>query len=215
MMLGAMAAVLALGVLYPAHAAPAGNATKVLYRTSFRSDMSRWTAGGGKWTLQGGMLTYSGVAGSVVLAPYSAPRTHYAVEAVIKLVAWRDTGLSESNGFGLLLRARGPVDPTAATAGLMAGVGRGFLGCDGLYSQPSIATADTDLSALKQTSDRFRPGRAWHTYRVEVQGNTIKLLIDGHSRETVVTKQYAGATRVGLFSLGSQLQVKSFSIMQL
>jgi hypothetical protein len=133
----------------------------------------------------------------------------------MRLMAWRETGISESHGLGLLIRARGPVDPTGDTAGLMAGLGKGFVGCDGVHSNALVATADTDLNAVAQDSRPFSAGHAWHTVRVEVRGNTIRLLIDGRLRTSTTTKQFAGATSIGLFSLSARIQVKNFSVRAL
>jgi hypothetical protein len=127
-------------------------------------------------------------------------------------VAWKNSGISENNGFGLLLRARGATDPSESTAGLMAGVGKGYMGCDGVYSQAVVATADTDLESLKTTNARFHPGPGWHVYGVAVHGNVIALSIDGKTLTTVTSSRMRGGTHVGLFSLGSQINVKNFTV---
>ena len=192
--------------------AQAAGSAKVLYRGIWTGNMAGWTHGGDAWTVQGKLLQYSGDAASVMLAPYTVTRTSYAVQAKIKLIAFKDTGLSESRGYGIDVRATSAGDPTQSTVGLVAGVGRGFMGCDGVSSQAVFTTADTDFTSLKKHNASFQPSHAWHLFRVEVRGNAIKLIVDGHVENTVTTKRFAGGTLVGLYSLGANIQVKSFSI---
>src|SRR5579872_3732638 len=150
LMMALVAAAVGLGATAGSYAAPAGGSARVLYATSWKGGLSSWTSGGASWTVKQGMLQYDGAAVTDLIAPYKATKASYAVEARIKLLGYKETGLSESYGFGILLRASGPVDPAQTTAGLMVGVGRGFIGCDGLSSQTAFATADTDLNSLKK-----------------------------------------------------------------
>jgi hypothetical protein len=205
------AMVLSASAFTAAHA----GAPRVLYQASWTHTMSGWRHSSGGWTDQRGILTYNGESASVLVAPFRAPATPYAVEATVRVLGWRQTGISESHGMGVLVRARGLVDPIGDTAGIMAGIGQGFVGCDGLHTQPVIATADTDLTSLNQDSKAFLPKRAWHVYRVEVRGTTLTLLIDGHLRTKVATKQFAGASSVGIFSLSTGIQVRNFRVLQL
>jgi hypothetical protein len=213
------AAILGAGLIYglseAARAPSTHSSTKLPYRVSWSGDLAGWTYGGDRWTVHGKLLQYSGDAASDVLAPTRVTDANYAVEAVIRLVNFKDTGLSESRGFGILLRSRGAADPTEKTVGLVAGVGRGFMGCDGVSSQAVFTSADTDYTSLKQSNAAYYPNHAWHTYRAEVRGNAIKLIIDGKVRNTVTTKQSAGGELVGLYSLGAQLQIKRFTISAL
>jgi hypothetical protein len=206
---------LALGLSGTTHAASPHGSAKVLYRASWSGALGTWTYGGDAWTVQGTLLQYSGDAASDVLSPYKVTRGNYAVQAAIKLVGFKDTGLSESRGFGILLRSTGAADPTENTVGLVAGVGRGFMGCEGISSQAVFTTGDTDFTSLKKKNASYHPNNAWHVYRVEVRGNAIKLSIDGKVMNTVTTKKFAGGNLVGLYSLGAQLQIKSFTIFGL
>jgi hypothetical protein len=198
-----------------AHAASSYSSARVLYRASWGGVLAGWNYGGDAWTVQGKLLRYSGDAASDVLSPYRVVRANYALEATIRLVGFKDTGLSESRGFGILLRSSGAADPTENTVGLVAGIGRGFMGCEGISSQAVFTTGDTDFTSLKQRNASYHPNNAWHVYRVEVRGNAIKLSIDGKVLNSVTTKRFAGGNFVGLYSLGAQLQVKSFTISAL
>jgi hypothetical protein len=219
----AAAAVFALITVVPGYSANQrfGAATlgrsssKVLYQTAWKGGVSGWARGGGRWTVRSGILSYSGDDVSALVVPYRLNRRNYSVEASIRLVTWKDTGISESHGFGILVRAKPGVDPSGDTAGLMAGIGRGFLGCDGVYSQSVVATADTDLTSLRTQNKAFLPKHTWHLYRADVRGDTITLSIDGRVVNTVTTKQFAASVGIGLFSLSTQLDVKDFRVLDL
>jgi len=58
-------------------------------------------------------------------------------------------------------------------------------------------------------------GDVLHTYRVEVQGNIIRLKIDGRTLLSVPDPTFPNGTVVGLADSGCQLQVKSFTVYQL
>jgi thiol-disulfide isomerase/thioredoxin len=117
-----------------------------LYQASWSRGLTGWTHGGPAWTTGGGKLSYSGADASSLLAPVTIAGGSYAVQATIRMLAWKDTGVSENHGFGIRVRSRGAVDPTTGTAGLMVGIGRGFMGCDGVYSQ---AVVDHSLAAQR------------------------------------------------------------------
>lgn len=199
----------------PTKPANASTHAKVLYRASWSHDASGWKTGGNTWNVHGGLLDFDGTDVSVFLAPYSTSTTRYAIEASIRLLAWKDSSVSENKGFGIVIRAVKASDPAAKTVGLVAGVGRGFMGCEGLYSQAVFATADTELNSLNKKNRAFRPGHGWHVYRVEVRDNTITLLIDGRVMNVATTSRYSSGKRIGLFSLASQLQVKSFTVSRI
>jgi hypothetical protein len=210
-----LALVMSLGTAGITHGTPvAPSHPKVLYRTTWPGGAAGWTSAGPTWTYSGGLPTYSGADISAFFAPYRVARANYVIEASIRLQSWKTTDISDSTGFGIVLRSPRPVNPANDTAGLMAGVSRGFLDCGGYYSWAVIGTADTDLQVFKE-SINFRPGNGWHAYRVEVRGNRISLSIDGKSRETIISNRYAGGSRVGLFSLAAQIQVKTFSVQAL
>jgi hypothetical protein len=189
-----------------------GTAHASTTRSPLVNPATGWAHAGGNWTMRGSIVSYSGSAAAILLSPTRATGGSYSVAASIRLRAWKSTGISENNGFGLLLRASGPTDPTQDTAGLMAGVGKGYMGCDGVYSQAVVTTADVDLESVKQTNSRFHPGSAWRRYRATVRGNTISLAIDGKTLTTVRTSRFSGGTRVGLFSLGSAVDAKDFTL---
>jgi len=62
---------------------------------------------------------------------------------------------------------------------------------------------------------KFNPGKDWHLYRVDADGNTLKLLIDGAVIAKGVDNKYLSAGQVGLWSDGVQLNVRSFKVLRL
>jgi hypothetical protein len=206
-----LAAVLAVVAVPLATHAASGPA----YASSWSRGLSGWAHSSSGWTVSGGVVSYNGSSASVLIAPYRVHRSTYTVQASMRLMAWRETGLSESHGMGILIRSRGPVDPTGDTAGIMAGLGKGFVGCDGVHSNALVASADTDLTPVAQDSRAFSAGHNWHTVRVEVKGTAIKLIIDGKVRTTAKTAKFTGASAVGLFSLSAHMEIKNFSVRAL
>jgi hypothetical protein len=56
----------------------------------------------------------------------------------------------------------------------------------------------------------FDPGDDWHTYRAEVEGNTIRLFVDGTLLVEGIDNQYLERGRIGLFSVRTQINVRNF-----
>jgi 3-keto-disaccharide hydrolase len=210
--------VLAVGLSIEAPAGVGATSTssatgQALFTANWKSGVAGWQVGGGRWHISGGLLTNTIDDPSSLLAPYRLTRANFAVQATIRLAAWRHSGSSEDNVFGILFRGAGQGAANPAT-GLVGGVARGFLGCDGLYSWAGIATADTDSEVLKETS-KFRPEHGWHTYRLEVRGNAMRLLVDGKLRNAVTSKRFAGQKAVGLYALAATIQVRNFTVIGL
>ena len=56
--------------------------------------------------------------------------------------------------------------------------------------------------------------RGWHTYRAEMNGNRVRLLVDGSLAVEVTDNMYLSAGRVGLWS-STQVSVRSFRVIAL
>jgi hypothetical protein len=61
----------------------------------------------------------------------------------------------------------------------------------------------------------FDPGSDWHTYRVEVNGNDIKVLIDGILKLEIQDNQFLTGAQVGLGDADAELSISSFKITAL
>lgn len=55
----------------------------------------------------------------------------------------------------------------------------------------------------------------WHTYRLEVQGNSIRVLLDGTVVIETSDNRYLSPGQVGLWSQGTQVNVRRFSVIAL
>jgi hypothetical protein len=65
------------------------------------------------------------------------------------------------------------------------------------------------------TSAPLNPGSGFHTYRVEVKYNMIRLLVDGAQLLSVTDNRYITGEQVGLWSYDAQLNVSSFKVVAL
>ena len=81
------------------------------------------------------------------------------------------------------------------------------------YAQ--VAPDQLDGSSGFQQID-FVPGLNWHTYRIEVQGNGVRLFIDGVLISHSYSLEKALSTGpIGMTSLGFILHISSFRITAL
>jgi hypothetical protein len=61
-------------------------------------------------------------------------------------------------------------------------------------------------------SRRFVPGRSWHTYRLEVKGNTLSLFIDKTRAGDAIDNRLPEGRQVGLFTT-SQVNIRSCRVI--
>ena len=66
-----------------------------------------------------------------------------------------------------------------------------------------------------KTSAAFDTGQKWHTYRLEVQGNVIKLSVDGVPMLEAADNHYLSSGKVGIFTIDAQINVRSFKVIKL
>jgi hypothetical protein len=134
--------------------------------------------------------------------PYQAQGTAYAVEAEVRV-----TGLAE----GVCEQSFGVV--AVGGAGVAWG-GSVVYGCDG--GRRARLTDVTDwTNGYNQDrllgSGDFDPGDDWHSYRLEVDGTNLRLLIDGRVVLTATDDQAGGDAQpgqVGLWSQGVVIDVR-------
>ena len=100
----------------------------------------------------------------------------------------------------------------------MAGYKAGIDGETGHVGGPLEAARITrpgDYGPEPIAKATFNPRKSWHLYRVEADGNKIKFLIDGAVIAAGVDNTYLFGGQVGLWSVGVQLNVRSFKIIKL
>jgi hypothetical protein len=131
-----------------------------------------------------GQLLSDGNGQATVLSPYiPGAQADYAVEARVQVVRVHPAGCSN---FGIFVRA------TADNQGGYRAVAD-CLGVDTPFSGQIKINSDTTLAQSDYT-----PNTDWHVYRIEVQGNYIRLLIDGSAVLEAVSNRYLSGGRIGL-----------------
>ena len=185
----------------------------ILYQADTSGGLEAFDAGAG-WNLVNGMLVSDGSSTTSVLSPFDPDGlTDYAVEAEIQIVQTDD--YREFSVFGRATEA--------GTLSLYS------------YSNPSETTQGL---AIVVTSENFQledsieggvraPGNViasqelgddgdWHTYRLEMDGNQIRGLVDG---AIVLASQDNRLLEPGLAGLyvyeGSQINVRAFRVVAL
>jgi len=142
-----------------------------------------------------------------IFAPYGPPSPDYAVEAQIRVSADQP-----GSSFGIVARAEdNPSAGNDAAGGYAGGVGSGWNQTTGI-NDLSGWWGSSDLNGRLVEGTAFDPGMDWHTYRLEVSGNTVRLLIDATEVARVTDNKYLAAGRVGLWCNKYQLEVRSFTV---
>ena len=171
----------------------------VLYQADWSGGLGGWS-GGPDWRTANGMLVNDGARErSIILAPYRPETPDYAVEAEIQRT---DTNAGYVS-FALL--ARGDLR-RGYWAGAHVGTGR----------SPMVGLDAELVGEVKELVRRsFDPGREWHQYRIDVRGNSIRMYLDGGLVADVVDDSYRTGVETGLWSWGTQINVRSFRVLAL
>lgn len=182
----------------------------ILYQADWSNGLNGWK-GSPDWKVLNGKLLSDGSNGNIIdgptiVPPYQVSNTaDYAIEANIQLISYGYVG-EGSSSFGISLRG------TSTTNGWQGYTG-GLLAFNEYQRYMQITGPDI-FGALKRGD--FDPGStSSHTYRVEVKGNDIKLLIDGSIRLEVTDNRYLSGAQVGFWCFGPQISVSSFKVFAL
>ncbi len=165
---------------------------------------SGWS-GSKDWRISNGMLVNDGTAeggGPTIVAPCQLGNiVDYAVETKIQVVHWQQCCYSQ---FAIVVRAASLND-----------YWQGYSVGDDLQGPTTQISADAGDYGSSLGNAPFAPGSAYHTYRVEVKGNRIKLFIDSGIKLDVSNNQHLSGGQVGFWSFGVQLNISSFKITAL
>jgi len=192
---------------------PAADAADgVVFEAPGRNELE--TLASGSWTASADALVNSGK--SAVAEPWlvisAAPSTAFAVEAEMRVNGLLDSVCDQS--FGL-------------TAGV-PGADRVFGG--GLIFPCASDTARARLTDVSVWEDgynadpvlaekAFDPGDDWHTYRFELRGDELRLLVDGGDVVSgtldAPIDPASGDGQAGLWAQGAQLEVRRVSVQNL
>jgi hypothetical protein len=173
--------------------------------------MNGWT-GTAQWNVLNGMLVSNGSGGydfPDATPPYQPTVANYAVEARIQIV---NIGCCTA-GFGLYARA---ITMDSGSDGYIGGVDnisaqRPFSGIADIHTGGDAPCCSNVLGSVNYT-----PDTGWHVYRLEVKGNHIAFLIDGHTVTQATDNQFLSSGAVGIECWnGLQIAVSSFKVIAL
>jgi hypothetical protein len=164
----------------------------ILYQIDDWSSGTAGWAAAGQWKTVGGMLVTDGTSDSFAVAPVDlTDYPDYVVEAEVQIV-----------------------DPTAATDVLLVARminGSGYYGgFDGSASRMAVGYDHTELGG----ADFVLDGQ-WHTLRLEVRGNSIKLFLGQAEVARATDNRALDPGTVGLYCAGGQINVRSFTVSAL
>ncbi len=182
---------------------PTATTPGVLYQADWSKGLNGWQTNLG-WRYLNGMLINDGTSSTepifklALLSPYQPMGTDYAIELeaqVVKLPT--EIGAPYGCGdFGLLARGAFEV---------------GYQHCHD----------DRDIQAWDKNSHEFAKrvdytmDKEWHTYRLELSGNTIKFSIDGSIYVNTVNNAFIEMGNVGMYCDRMQMNVRAFRIIKL
>jgi len=175
-------------------AEPSPTVLPVLCQADWTNGNNGWGTPQG-WRISGGMLFTDGKSDTFLLkAPCTLTTPDYAVEADIEAIPTSCV----TGAFGLTARS--------------AYMG-GYTGCYTL----GIATFDpkgTDY-ILRELAHKDAKIADEQTYRLEVRGNTIKLLVNGGVMVEAKDNSFLDPGEVGIWSKGVQITVSRFKVIGL
>ncbi|MDQ2717367.1 MAG: DUF1080 domain-containing protein [Chloroflexota bacterium] len=144
----------------------------VLYQADWSHGLSGWQASGG-WQVIHGQLEVNSPAMASLTIPYRLTLTSYAIEVRIQVVRL----LHENGGYFSIFTQKAP-----GRDGYQAGVSD-LKGTEprpnGSHPQAQVFMDPTSSTTMGTGMPiDYEPGWQWHTYRVEVQDNQARLLVD-------------------------------------
>ena len=180
-------------------------------QTLYQAD-STWSGWNGTkdWKVNGGLLLNDGTyadynASATIIAPLQSPTSDYSVDLQMQVVSAFTTGTIYPCFY---ITFRG----TALTNGWQ---GYAAVVCANLGHGPAIQIVAIDSSnnvfdVLSTTP--FDPQNAWHNYRVEAKGTSIKFFVDGGQLLSADDSRYLGAGQIGFLSEYMQVKISSYII---
>lgn len=194
-------------VPFPTTPSPSITVGQTLYQAD--STWSGWN-GTKDWKVNDGLLLNDGTyadynAGATILAPLQSPTADYSVDLQMQVVSAFTTGTIYPC-FYITIRG---MDLTNGWQGYAAVV------CANLGHGPAIQIVAIDSSnnvfdVLSTTP--FDPQNAWHNYRVEAKGTSIKFFVDGGQLLSADDSRYLGAGQIGFLSEYMQVKISSYII---
>ena len=184
----------------------ATTSNSIIYQANWSTGLDGWS-GTNQWHASNGQLYSDGSDCCNILAPYlMGSISNYAIEASIKIVGANDSF------FGVVARGQGDSSNLSGYICGMAGVtdegGGNFSGL------ASISYVGYKGPALQSTS--YNPGSDWHLYRIEVNRDSITLLIDGQIHTQLTDSTFSSGGHIGFrLADGMGIVIKSFVVYTL
>lgn len=182
----------------------------LLYQADWSQGMNGW-AGSSDWKTISGMLVNDGSGrntGSTVIAPFRPGSiVDYAVEAEIQFIR-RGSGASCEGPFGVFIRGDDWTGKGYGGGGAVVGGGCGGKHRLGIYRpawQNHYAYAEKE----------FGIDTMWHKYRLEGQGNVIRLIVNGALYIEITDNEFLEGGQLGLYSSSDVLNIRSFKVVKL
>lgn len=178
---------------------------QILCQADWSQGMDGWS-GSADWKVYSGQLLNDGsnsnsdTLNPTIIAPCNIGTGDYAVEVRVKML-----GMSDSANQGLFgIEARGDNASDYYQAYLVD------QGVNGGYARITKSSNTYDLVSASWSNDT-----AWHTYRFELQGTTLRLFID--SAMIVQTQDYSFLTgwQVSMSDSSEKLAISSFKVIAL
>ncbi len=177
----------------------------VLYAATMETGFDDWGRTG-QWNVVGNMLVSDGstngrIGEDYMLAPFQAPEPDYTVEVDIQFIR---EGSGAGHSFGMVLRDDG-YGRYAVGFGKIWNVGNGGDPTVGIWvamDNEAIEDRPYDLDS------------EWHTYRAEVVGNQIRLLVDEILMASTTDNRLLSGANVGLWGRNAQINVKAFRVLE-
>lgn len=186
--------------------------SRIVYFTTFTHGLSGWSGTTGTWRRSKQFISTDQRGVTVVIAPFVVRMKSYAVQSKLRIVAWRNRGSGDAL-VGILFRA--PSKVTFNKRRMTTGQGL----VSGLYRLQGTTNVSVkqayELGSLWGQQTRYDPGQGFHTYRVEVRGSRIRVLVDGRQKLSLSWNDSARGTRVGIAVTYAAVQVKGFRVTTL
>jgi hypothetical protein len=155
------------------------------------------------WVVERGMLVSRGFGpGEPVSAPFTAPSDDYAVEVEAQIL--RFNRFPETGGNDFLVMARGAI---------FGGVGIPCPGRGPQVDRPMLHLDAWFCGFL--VGKAFAPGQEWHTYRLEVEGNELRLFVDGELQLQERSNRTLSGGEVGVLSHRVEVGIRRFAVYSL
>jgi hypothetical protein len=196
-------------------ATPISAEPRMLFEADWSIGLDGWITGPPdtmNWHTSDGILINDGEGiDSYIWAPYvpgDASITDYAVDAEVRIDEEQC-----GDAFAIGVRAEGgPADghTVGRQESYWAGYNCGYLATIWL----DVVNPDPEW---QKAQTQFNPKSGWHTYRVEVQASTVRLLIDGELKAEWTDDQdsHPAGGMVGLWAPLAKIEVRRLAVYEL